>query len=106
VPFDPLAPRNVFAVDATIDLGAIAPGFSRADFGSSIGLESVTLLFPDGSVHTPESLGAQLVFDSGIQSPNIGAVPVPSTLAMSVIAIGLALSHKCLRRPARNAEQR
>ena len=48
----------------------------------------VTHLSPDG--RTPESEGFTLHFDSGIASPNLAAVPEPSSVLMLVIGtVGL-----------------
>lgn len=56
-------------------------GIVKVKAGHTLGLEAI--LMPDGT--TPESNGFELVFDSGMQSPNL--VPEPSTLAM--ITFGL-----------------
>ena len=52
-------------------------GTAASLFGDTVWIDSVT--FPDGT--TPESNGFDLVFASGMQSPNI-ATPEPSTFAL------------------------
>jgi hypothetical protein len=62
-------------------------GIDMISFGRTMKLTSLT--FPDGS--TPESLGYDIVFDSGMQSPNIELVPEPHALSLWTIGIAAAL---------------
>jgi hypothetical protein len=74
-------------------------GTARANFNHTLYLDSITFL--DGT--TPESHGWEILFESGIQSPNIAqltestAVPEPSTFALFGIS-GLALATYSRRR--------
>jgi hypothetical protein len=55
------------------------------DAGNSLELMNVLFELEDGSFVTPESMGVQLTFDSGIISPNVidrTAVPEPSTFLL------------------------
>lgn len=79
--FDPTVSLNNGYASYTYLLRATAEssyGFGRADFANTMTLDSIT--FADGS--TPESHGYELVFESGIQSPNVTAVPEPSSFAI------------------------
>lgn len=59
-------------------------GFSRADAFHTMELASVT--FPDGT--TPESHGWDVVFESGMRSPNLPAAAVPEPSSITLISIG------------------
>lgn len=57
--------------------------YGRVTINAGHTMELVSILMPDGS--TPEENGFQLVFDSGMESPNLlntSAVPEPSSLAL------------------------
>ena len=58
-------------------------GIGKADAGNTLRFQSIT--FSDGT--TPESLGYRIVFDSGITSPNLRAVPEPSTAMLLTLGI-------------------
>jgi hypothetical protein len=67
--------RGTYRYDLTTGAGSDY-GSAVAAFGTTMTLTSIT--FADGT--TPESRGFDLVFDSGIQSPNLTAIPEPRTL--------------------------
>jgi hypothetical protein len=81
-----------------------ATGLDIADFGDTMKLESIT--FADGT--TPESRGYDIVFASGMGSPNISAVPEPDSASLLLLGTGVIFvvvrASKCwkgdVRKPA------
>lgn len=72
-------------------------GSASGDFINTMTLKSIT--FADGT--TPESYGYSLIFGSGMVSPNVSAVPEPSTLALVGLGgVGVAISAYRRRRIA------
>lgn len=70
-------------------------GTGTADAGNTLRFKSIT--FTDGT--TPEDLGYRIVFDSGIQSPNV--IPEPTSFAVwlgitNVVVIGTKLWRRCV----------
>jgi len=57
---------------------SVVVGYTDVDFGNSFGISGVT--FADGT--TPEELGFSLEFGGGRTSPNLTAVPEPSSVAI------------------------
>lgn len=91
--FDSKSVSYLFSVDAILGPGGssdffksftantdVSYGIVTINAGNTMGLQSIT--FPDGSL--PEDHGFELVFDSGMPSPNI--VPEPTGLILSAIA--------------------
>lgn len=69
-------------------------GTALSDFLNTLSLDAIT--FDNGQ--TPESLGYDLVFDSGMQSPNLSAVPEPASLTLLGIAAASGLGYFGWRR--------
>ena len=68
----------------TLESGADVPsGAAYSDFYNTFTLESIT--YADGT--TPESHGYGISFGSGIQSPNITAVPEPSSMVLGAVGM-------------------
>ncbi len=81
-------------VDFSVSLGITTSaswGHGVADFGNSLSFDSITFL--DGS--TPESHGFDIVFASGIQSPNLvnnpPPDPIPEPSTMFLFGTGIAV---------------
>jgi hypothetical protein len=96
----PLTNQFEGAYDFNYQLYALASatsGYSISDFVSTLDLKAIYL--PDGS--TPESQGWDLVFASGIRSPNISAPPpvgAPSPIPLVGLGACFAWSRKIRRR--------
>lgn len=92
-PSDPTLARYDYSGSIEVNLRSLAGNYS-ADFGQTFELSRIS--FANGM--TPEDLGYTIVFDSGRASPNITAVPEPSSIA---IFLGATFSGVFLRRPRR-----
>lgn len=86
-----------WGLQITLEAGALSySGAAESLFFNTAALTGIFL--PDGS--TPESIGATLVFDSGIGSPNLASVPEPTSLALFGMGV-FALVSASILRPAR-----
>jgi hypothetical protein len=67
-----------------------------------LGIQSITL--PDVGNVTPESLGVQLTFDSGLLSPNLRSVPEPGSFALLGTGVAALFFHAQRRQRASRVE--
>jgi hypothetical protein len=92
---------GAFYFEINEDANAVPGGFDTggsSSAGDPTGLQLASVTLPDVGNVTPESLGVSLTFDSGIASPNLSAVPEPSSLMLSAIGGVVMTVAFCWRR--------
>lgn len=81
----------LYSYQLSLYSGASSDATSSTDFFNTVTLDSIT--FADGS--TPESYGWDIVFESGITSPNVTqSVPEPLTILGTATALGFGAFFK------------
>ena len=80
-----------------IHAGDIPLGTS-VSFGAEDPTQFLSITLPDKGNVTPESLGVSVTFDSGIDSPNLTAVPEPASLTLLCVGIAGLVGYRWRRR--------
>jgi hypothetical protein len=86
---------------ATARAGNLGTSESVSSFDPT---QSLSVTLPDIGNVTPESLGVSVTFDSGILSPNLTAVPEPSSFVLARIGAAGLLAYGCRRRKTASRE--
>ena len=91
----PLGPSGIVDINASFE-GTVFTTYGTVTFDARNTMAFESVLLPDG--RTPEEAGFNLVFESGLLSPNISTNVVPEPTSMALFGVGLCATGVLYRR--------